>query len=135
MIFRHHHTNMQAQGFSLIELLLASSLVTFLLLGSAQLLFHTQQSRSRANNHLNTLRLLSTRLEMLRSCPYDSAELSEGQRSLTIDDKSSHQKYLIEWDIKEVSADLKAITIECSSQSHPLQKTRMLLYLSRSLGF
>jgi len=135
MISRHHGSSIQAQGFSLIELLLASSLIIFLLLGSAQLLFHTLQSRSRANNHLNTLMLLSTRLEMLRSCPHDSTELSEGQRSLHIDDQSSHQNYLLAWDIKEVSADLKSITIECSSQNHPSQKTRMMLYVSRSLEF
>lgn len=132
---RYHKTDRLTQGFSLIELLLASSLAIFLLLGSAQLLFHTHQTRSRANHHLNSLKLVSARLESLRSCSHDSLELSEGKSTINIKDESSHRSYQLDWTIKEVSPDIKSALVECSVLDHPEQKTRVILYISRTLGF
>ena len=135
MKYRHHKPARLTPGFSLIELLLASSLSIFLLLGSAQLLIHTHQTRSRANHHLNSLKLVSARLEALRSCSHDSLELAEGKSTININDESSHQSYQLDWTIKEVSPDIKSVLMECSVLAHPEQKTRVILYISRTLGF
>jgi hypothetical protein len=123
------------QGFSLLELLLASSLAIILITGSAQLLFHTFQVKMRANDHLNTMRLLNSRLETLKSFPFDSQELGVGNHSLDTHDESSHRQYLIHWGINEITTDLKSIVIECSLLDRSERKTRTILYISRSLGF
>lgn len=125
----------RSQGFSLLELLLSSTLTIILILGSAQLFFLTFQVKQRANDHLSTIRHLSTHLETLKSYPHDSPELDSGDNSLYIKDESTHRDYLIEWTITRESSDLKSIVIECAVANHPERKSRTVLYVSRSLGF
>jgi Tfp pilus assembly protein PilV len=124
-----------SQGFSLIELLLASSLVIFMILASAQLLLHALEARKHASDHLNSLRIVMTHLETLKAQPYDSPELRAGSQSTIINDEFSPYTYEFNWEIKEVSSEIKSIFTECRELNHPQRRTRVLLYVSRTLGF
>jgi len=76
--------NMKQSGFSLIEVLEAMALVSFLLAGMGELLLHSLQAKRKTDTRFELTALLSAKLESLKTLPYDSAELQAGSHRLDI---------------------------------------------------
>jgi len=76
--------NMKQSGFSLIEVLEAMALVSFLLAGMGELLLHSLQAKRKTDTRFELTALLSAKLESLKTLPYDSAELQAGSDRLDI---------------------------------------------------
>jgi Tfp pilus assembly protein PilV len=127
------HTNQQ--GFTLVEFLVSFTLVTLLLTGTVQLTIHSLLVKRNADLNLKTAELASSRLEYIKSLPYESEELKEGHQSEIFQEEGSLEVFQQEWRVENISPNLKRIEVECYSEKHPLKKTRLVLYMSRELGF
>lgn len=123
------------RGFSLVELLISSAIVLFLIVGTAQLALHSLVVKRRADCNLKTAELASSKLEYLKSLPYESDELKEGLQTETLRGEGPFDIFRREWKIQDISWNMKRVEIESFSESYPQKKTRMVLFLSRELGF
>ncbi len=63
------------RGFTLVEVLVSFALVFILITGTAQLTIHSLLVKRRADCNLRTAELASSKLEYLKSLPYESDEL------------------------------------------------------------
>ncbi len=122
-------------GFTLVEFLVSFTLVMLLLTGTTQLTIHSLLTKRNADLNLKTAELASSLLEYFKSLPYESEELKEGLKSETVQEEDSLETFRQEWRVENISPNLKKIEVECYSEKHPLKKIRLVLYLSKELGF
>ncbi len=123
------------KGFTLIELLISFALIAFLIAGIAQLTVHSLFVQRRAECALRAAELASSKLEYLKSLPYDSDELKPAIINERLKERGSRKTFWREWRIEDVSSRLKRVEIECFAEICPQKRTRVILYLCRELGF
>jgi len=126
---------MKKTGFSLIELLISSSLILFLITGTAQLLGLSLTAKRNADFHFLAARLASSRLEQLKSLPHDSEVLKAGVHEEVISDPSSPEVFRIAWRVEDKDENSKKVVLEFFSQNKPKRKAVFCLLLSRELEF
>jgi prepilin-type N-terminal cleavage/methylation domain-containing protein len=122
-------------GFSMIELLIAMSIMSLFILGTAQLTLHSIHLKRKSDCLVRAAELASTALEHFKSLPYDSMELEDGDGEEIINDERSNHLFLRGWTIRRASASLKRIAMDCYAKNHPRKRIRAILVLSRELGF
>ncbi|MFZ2053341.1 MAG: prepilin-type N-terminal cleavage/methylation domain-containing protein [Candidatus Aminicenantales bacterium] len=122
-------------GFSLIELLISSALILFLITGTAQLLIFSLAAKRTADSHFTAVRRASSRLEELKSLPFDDEELEAGTHQEDIADPASPEKYRIAWRVEDIEENLKKIVLEVHPQGKPQRRTAFCLLLCRELEF
>jgi prepilin-type N-terminal cleavage/methylation domain-containing protein len=126
---------MKKKGFSLIELLISSSLILFLITGTAQLLGLSLAAKRNADFHFRAARLASSRLEHLKSLPHDSADLEAGIHEEDIIDPSSPESYRMAWRVEDIDQDLKKVVLDFFSPNKTRRKASFCLLLCRELEF
>jgi Tfp pilus assembly protein PilV len=129
------HNQRKKRGFTLVEVLVSFALVFILITGTAQLTIHSLLVKRRADCNLKTAGLASSKLEYLKSLPYESDELKESFQMESIGGEGLHETFWREWRIQDISPAMKRVEIEIFSMNHPQKKLRMVLFLSRELGF
>jgi len=122
-------------GFTLAEFLVSFTLVTLLITGMTQLNIHALLIKRNADLNLRTAELASSLLEYFKSLPYESEELKEGLKAETFQEEGSLEAFRREWRVDNISPSLKRIEVKCYSEKHPLKKARLVLLISRELGF
>lgn len=122
-------------GFSMIELLIAMSITSIFILGTAQLVLHSIHLKRKSDCLVRAAELASTALERFKSLPYDSMELENTDYAETIQDERSSHLFFRGWTIRRVTASLKRIEMDCFAQNYPRKRIRTALFLSRELGF
>ena len=123
------------QGFTLVEFLVSFTLVTLLITGTVQLTVHTLLIKRNADLNMRTAELASSFLEHIKSLPYESAELKEGSGEESIKEDGSLETFIRQWNVTDVAPNIKRIEVECFSENRRFKKTRLVLYLSKELGF
>jgi prepilin-type N-terminal cleavage/methylation domain-containing protein len=123
------------KGFSLIELLISSSLILFLIAGTAQLLGLSLAAKRSADFHFRAARLASSRLESLKSLSHNSAELEAGAHEEFIIDPSSPETFWLGWRVEDLDENLKKVILEFFSPNKPGRKAVFCLLLCRELEF
>lgn len=126
---------MNKQGFTLVELLISFALVFILITGTAQLTIHSLLVKRRADFNLKSAELASSMLEYLKSLPYESDELKEGFQTESVRGEGLLETFRIELRIQDISLNMKRVEIETFSEKFPQKNTRLVLFLSRELGF
>jgi prepilin-type N-terminal cleavage/methylation domain-containing protein len=126
---------MKKQGFSLVELLISLCLLTFLITATAQVIIHSFFVKRRVEINLKIAELASLKLEYLKSLPCKSDELKEGHRSELLKGDGSKERFIRAWRIQDISSSMKRVEIEVFSESYPQKKVRLVLFISRELGF
>ena len=124
---------MKQNGFSFIEVLIALAIISFLLAGTAELLIRSSALKRRADINLKMTTLVSSKLESLKSLPYESTELQANSYSEIIEGPSQ-QTFRREWTIEDISADMKKIGVTVYPENHPEKTFWIGLLLSRDLG-
>lgn len=124
-----------SQGFSLIEVLISFALVTWLILGISQLIIHSLSIKRRSDDSVKSAELASSKLEHFKSLPFESSELFEGVGEESLKGYEPKKFFRREWSIEAASPNLKKIIMNCFSEICPEKKTRLVLYLSKELGF
>ena len=126
---------MEKKGFSLIELLISSSLILFLVAGTAQLLGLSLTAKRNADFHFRAARLASSRLELFKSLSHDNPELEAGTHEEVIIDPSSPESLRIAWRVEDLDKNLKKVVLEFFSPNKPRRKAVFCLLLCRELEF
>jgi len=122
-------------GFTLVELLIAFALITFLISGTAQLTMHSLLAKRRADYNLRCAELAASKLEYFKSLAYEGDELKEGVQTEIIKEEGTQQTFLMEWKIQNTSLNMKRIEMEIYFKNYPQKKTQIILLLSKELGF
>ena len=123
------------RGFTLVEFLVSFTLVTLLLTGTVQLTIHSLLVRRNAELNFKIAEHASVLCEHFKSLPYESEELKEGLIAETITEQDSSETFIRKWKIEEISPRLKKIELEVTSEKFSQKKIRLVLYVSRELGF
>jgi prepilin-type N-terminal cleavage/methylation domain-containing protein len=122
------------RGFSFIEVLLAMALISFLLSGTAELVIRSISLKKKAEVNLQMVALVSSKLECLKSLPYESGELQAASYNEILEGRFP-EVYLREWMIEDISSNMKRIELIVYPENHPEKTLRISLFLSRELGF
>jgi prepilin-type N-terminal cleavage/methylation domain-containing protein len=122
------------RGFSFIEVLLAMALISFLLSGTAELVIRSISLKKKAEVTLQMVALVSSKLECLKSLPYESGELQAASYNEILEGRFP-EVYLREWMIEDISSNMKRIELTVYPENHPEKTLRISLFLSRELGF
>lgn len=122
-------------GFSMIELLIAMSIISIFILGTTQLTLHSIHLKQKSDCLVRAAEFTSAAFEHFKSLPYDSAELEDVENEETIEDERSNNLFHRCWTIRKISTSLKRIEVDCFARNHPRKKIRATLILSRELGF
>lgn len=125
----------QRDGFSLIELLISSSIIMLLILGTSQALLYAIHIKSRVRSQIAATELAKTKLEYFKSLTFGSPELQPNSWAETISQPNTPLRYQLKGKIINESNSLKRIEIECYSTLHPQKSTRIALLISLQLGF
>lgn len=128
-------SRMNQKGFSLVELLISFVLIAILTTGTAQLAIHSLLVKRRADCNFISAELASSLLEYFKSLPYESDELKEGFLKESAGGEGILGTFWKEWRIQDLSPNMKRIEIESYAQSCSQKKVRLVLLLSRELGF
>ncbi len=123
------------RGFTLVEALVSLALVFILITGTAQLTIHSLLVKRRADCNLRTAELASSKLEYLRSLPYESDELKAGFQVESVRGEGLLETFWREWRIQDISSNMKRVEIEIFSENFTQKKLRVVLFISKDLGF
>jgi prepilin-type N-terminal cleavage/methylation domain-containing protein len=122
------------RGFSFVEVLLAMALISFLLAGTAELVIRSISLNKKAEVNLQLASLVSSKLEFLKSLPYESSELQAASYNEILGGRFP-EVYLREWTIEDISSNMKRIGLAVYPENHPEKTLRISLFLSKELGF
>jgi len=126
---------MKKQGFSLIELLVSSALIFFLLTATAQLIILSCAAKKKADFHLTAASYACSKLEYLKSLPFESPELEKGRHEESVKDNNSEEVFSREWKIEDIAENMKKVVVRIFSPNNPKKEATFLLLISRELEF
>ncbi len=129
------HDQRNQRGFTLVEVLVSFALVFILITGTAQLTIHSLLVKRGADCNLRTAELASSKLEYLKSLPYESDELKQGFQMESAKGEGLLETFWREWKIQDIASSMKSVEIEIFSENYPKKKLRMVLFISKDLGF
>jgi hypothetical protein len=123
-------------GFSLLEVLIAASLLIFVIVGLCQTLCLSLVLQQKGNWHRTAAEILSARIENFKGLAPEHPALKEGSYSEIVRDLPSGRNILVEWEIKEESPSLKKIYFTVSQPgSSTLRPVKATFYYSNHLEF
>lgn len=125
---------MKRSGFTLIELLIATTIIFLLIFATSQAIIFSLALKLRSEAGLAAADAARTRLEYLKSQPFDSRELTAGEYSSSLPFKKN-SAILVHWSIRDVTAEVKFIELESSAENILIKKTAVSLYKLQALGF
>jgi hypothetical protein len=126
---------MTRRGFGLIETLITLSLSVFFIAGTGQLLFQSLRLHQKCEDEARTVRAASSFLEYLRSLPFDLEELEEGDHEDWVTEPGTAQRLRRRWRVADISPEAKQVEIEVSLEGGRSRSLRLLLHISKDLGF
>ncbi len=126
---------MNKPGFSLIEMLISSALILFLLSGVTQLIMTSLAAKRNAEFHLAAASLAASKLEYLKSLPFEDPALTSGEYVETARAGFSKEILLSEWSIGDIDERMKKVVIKISRQKAPQKRVALALLLCQDLEF
>lgn len=119
----------------MIELLISSSLILFLIMGIAQILIFSLAAKRTADSHFTAARRASAKLEEFKSLSFDDENLQAGMYEENITDPSSPDTFSIRWRIQDIDEGLKKVVLAIYPQHQPQRRTAFCLLLCREMEF
>jgi len=123
------------KGFTFIEVIISLFLLSFLILSTTQLILHSILIKNKSDNSLISAEIAASKLEYLKSLPFESEELKEASCTEIIEKGWAKKTFCTIININDVSLNMKEIEIESFAENCPEKKTRLILFISRHLGF
>ncbi len=124
-----------AAGFCLIDLMIASSLVFFLLLGMEQIVLHSVLMKIRSDDKLAAVELAAQKKEELMGLFYKEGNLQKGEYRETVRGDNGLKKFLMAWTITEIQPEITSVITECVPAGGKTKKIRLIFFLNQALGF
>ena len=122
-------------GFSLVEVILAAGLVSFLLVGTAELLVQSVSVQRKADEWIRVTGLLSSEVDKLRTLPFDAAELSAGVHEAEVEFPTGGEPAALRWRVEDDGPASKKVDFSLTRNGRPGRSLEADLILSRDLGF
>jgi type II secretory pathway pseudopilin PulG len=122
------------KGFSLIEVLFAAGLISFLLAGTAELLLTSIEIDRKSDRTVSLAGLLSSELDDFKSKPFDAPELTPGSGEITLRPDSDGPGVLIAWTVEEVSKNLKKVNFTLTREVPSGRPLEAVLLITRELA-
>ncbi len=124
-----------SSGFTLLELLIASTLIIFFITGIVQAVTLSLDVYRRCQARNTATNAAVSALERLKSFPFDHPSLAEQSWTDQIDTPLLPVDIHRECRITDVSASLKRIDIECRIPAWKSYPVRLSVFISKELGF
>ena len=122
------------KGFSLIELLIAASLLLIVILGAGQMVILSWHYKLRSEAAAASARLAADKVESLRA-PLLDGEGGDSAGCDKIDQSHPPLSFSLSWSARQEAPGLQGLEIMCVPGNLPTKKTEILVYLSAPLGF
>ena len=126
---------MKRAGFSLIEVLVATTLALVLLLGTAELITLSIWAKRKGDMTAGLTQALSCRLANLRSLAFAPGGLLPGDYSETVDDEAGRGRTLHQWTVKAAGERMVEVRLRVSPAGRPGAAVSMTFWISKDLGF
>jgi hypothetical protein len=126
---------MKRDGFGLVEILISSSLLVFLIGGTAQLLMVSLAAKASGDFAFAAARCGSALLERDKSLPFDSPELAPGISHPAVEDGAFPARLQATRRVEDIEGGMKRIIVIVSDRHSPQKRQTYCLTLCRELGF
>jgi hypothetical protein len=123
------------RGFGLIEVLAAMALAFLLILGTSELVALSLWAKWKGDIVSGMAQAASSKLETLKSGPFDGEALKAGTYAETLEDPTSRITLEERWTIEDVDPSQKRIRLDIAARGRPEAAAALVLYISRDLGF
>jgi competence protein ComGC len=125
----------RSSGFSLIETIIASTVVFLLILCLIQIILQSAVIKSRTGDRFLSVLIVRNKLEELKSLSFDSPGLQEIETQKIVTPQGLKKSYSLSWKIQDMTAGKKKIEAVCSPTNRAGAVVRVELYILRDLGF
>lgn len=122
-------------GFSMIELLVSFTIITLLIIGITELVIYSMRIKYRGDSNIQSAELAAAKLEFLKSLPFDSTGLNDGSTTESVLGEDQHKIFWRTWVVHKLSSHTKKIEMTCFFTNHMEKQTRIILFISKKLGF
>jgi len=119
----------------LIEGVVAFALTVILILGTAQLTLHSLSAKRTADMITEAAELAAAKLEHMKSKPFESHELEESEIKESLPGRKQGTMFLRECRVRNLEEGVKWVEVDACSESFPLRKVRIGIFLLEGLGF
>ncbi len=119
----------------MIELLIALSLIVFIISGTAELISLSLLVKRKAEIQLEMVRIITDKLEDLRCLSFNDEDLSPGTFRETVQREGGEGRFLLEWAVENISSSMKRIGLTARSLGRDGSLGRTALLLSERMGF
>jgi len=121
-------------GFSLIEVLLAAGLISFLLAGTAELMIRSIEVTRRSDRTVRLAGRMVSELEELKSRPFEAADLAAGRNEIRLRTDPDGTPVRVEWTVEDVTENLKKVNFKLSREERPDRILEAVLLITRELA-
>jgi len=122
-------------GFTLIEFLVSLFVVTFLLLGTAQIIVFSLKADRRSSIKIWATELALAKIEELKTIPFDNPQMNNGKYSDTVEVNHTKEVYQRKWTVSDLSGIGKKIEVECRAFNEDTILIKFVFFVSEELGF
>jgi len=121
------------KGFSLIEVLFAAGLISFLLAGTAELLLTSIQIDRNAERAVSLAGVLSSQIEEFKARPFSAPELEPGAGEIVLRPDSEGPAVLVAWSVTDVFENLKKVSFNLTREGAAGRPSEAILLITRDL--
>jgi Tfp pilus assembly protein PilV len=122
-------------GFSLVEVLLAAGLISFLLVGTAELLIQSIRVQRKSDRALRIAGVMAAEAERVKTLPFDAGELASGNHEIEIALQPGDELVTVAWTVEDEGTSLKKVNFKLSRDGNSVRPLEAVLLISRDLGF
>jgi type II secretory pathway pseudopilin PulG len=122
------------KGFSLIEVLFAAGLISFLLAGTAELLLTSIEVDRKSDRTVSLAGLLSSELDEFKAKPFDAPELVPGSGEIVLRAEPDAAPVTVAWTVAEISETLKKVKFTLTREGRAARPLEAVLLITRELA-
>jgi len=122
------------KGFSLVEVLFAAGLISFLLAGTAEMLLTSIEIDRKADRTVSLSGILSSELDDFKSRPFNDPGLGPGTGEITIRPDPEGPGILVSWTVEAVTENLKRVSFSLTREGRTGPPLEAVLMITRELA-
>lgn len=122
------------RGFSLIEVLFAAGLISFLLAGTAELLLTSIAVDRKSDRTVSLAGLLSSEIDEFAAKPFDAPDLAPGSGEIVVRADPVAAPVTVAWTVAEISPTLKKVKFTLTREGGNSRPLEAVLLITRELA-
>lgn len=122
------------KGFSLIEVLFAAGLISFLLAGTAELLLTSIEIDKVSDRTVELAGVLSSEIDAFKAKPFSDPALASGGGEIVLHPDPEGPAVIVAWAVTAVSDNLKKVGFTLTREGRAGQPLEAVLLITRELA-